>query len=197
MNLRRGDFRNDGYRFSGYTKSGKEHWLSPSVFAKKDSSCMTEDQLETYRKRSRDWYLRNSEKAKLSTQKWRLKNLDKVKANKMEWLSKPENRIKHSLSQAKRRAIAKGIKFEISIEDLLPLPNTCPVFGMQINYNGTGNKGFIDDCPSIDRIDSSKGYVKGNVQIISWRANRIKSDASIKEIIAVLNYMKGRINEAQ
>ena len=78
----------------------------------------------------------------------------------------------------------------ISINDLFPLPSVCPVFGIEINYEGTKAKGFVDDSPSIDRIDSAKGYIKGNVQIISWRANRIKSDASLHELEAILKYVK-------
>lgn len=125
------------------------------------------------------------------TRTWQRKNPEKVLARKQEWMKKPENRIKHTLSQAKRRALKDGRDFDITIEDLLPLPEVCPVLGIQINYSGTQSKGFVDNSPSIDRIDSSKGYIKGNVQIISWRANRVKSDASVEELEAVIKYMKG------
>jgi hypothetical protein len=125
------------------------------------------------------------------TRTWQRKNPEKVLARKQEWMKKPENRIKHTLSQAKRRAIKDGRDFDITIEDLLPLPTVCPVFGTPINYTGTQARGFVDNSPSIDRIDSSKGYIKGNVQIISWRANRVKSDASVEELEAVIKYMKG------
>jgi hypothetical protein len=124
------------------------------------------------------------------TRTWQRKNPEKVLARKQEWMKKPENRIKHTLSQAKRRAIKDGREFDITLEDLLPLPTVCPVFGTVLNYTGTQARGFVDNSPSIDRIDSSKGYIKGNVQIISWRANRVKSDASIEELEAVIKYMK-------
>ena len=124
------------------------------------------------------------------TRTWQRKNPEKVLARKQEWMKKPENRIKHTLSQAKRRAIKDGREFDITLEDLLPLPTVCPVLGTVLNYTGTQAKGFVDNSPSIDRIDSSKGYIKGNVQIISWRANRVKADATVEELEAVIKYMK-------
>lgn len=144
------------------------------------------------RKRSREWYARNPEKAQASANKWRQENPDKVKAQKTEWMKIPENRVSHILGQAKRRALSSALDFDITIDDLLPLPAICPVLGVPINYQGTGARGFVNNSPSIDRIDSSKGYVKGNVQIISWRANRIKSDATLSELEQLVQYMRER-----
>jgi len=140
---------------------------------------------------SRAWYRRNSEKARESTQKWRSENPEKIKAQKTLWMKKPANRMRHTLGQAKRRASEKGIEFSITLDDLLPLPNVCPVLGIKINYEGNnGQRGFVNDSPSIDRVNSSLGYIKGNVKVICWRANRIKSDATIEEMQALLDFMK-------
>jgi hypothetical protein len=43
----------------------------------------------------------------------------------------------------------------------------------------------LDNNPSIDRIDPSRGYVKGNVEVVSLLANRIKSNASPSDIMKV------------
>lgn len=89
-------------------------------------------------------------------------------------------------SAAKYRAKKKGLDFDISIDDLI-FPEVCPVLGIDIDYEGERN---ANNIPSLDRINSSKGYVKGNVRIISNRANHLKLDASSDELIKVLEDLK-------
>lgn len=84
----------------------------------------------------------------------------------------------------KKRAKLKGLKFDLELEDIPEIPEYCSVLGIKIKSNNTNAP--LDSSPSIDRIDSSKGYVKGNIRIISNRANRIKSDATIEELRKVL-----------
>lgn len=135
------------------------------------------------------------EKSREHTRRWRAaQNQEKLRERnrqvKTTWMANPENRIRHCLGQAKRRALLVGMEFNIALSDLLPLPEVCPVLGIKLNYSGTKAHGFVNSSPSIDRINSLLGYVRGNVRIISWRANRIKSDASIEELQRVLKYME-------
>jgi hypothetical protein len=102
----------------------------------------------------------------------------------------PSYRISMLLNASKQRAEAKGREHTITKEDILnkwPLHNKCPVFGFELEWNSAG---FRETSPSIDRIDSSKGYTVDNIQIISWKANRLKSFATVKELEAVLSFMK-------
>lgn len=76
----------------------------------------------------------------------------------------------------------------------LEVPTHCPMLGIELNYLG-GNSvgdgfGRTDFSPSLDQIKPSKGYTEDNIQIISWRANRIKNDASPDELIKIAEYMK-------
>ena len=90
---------------------------------------------------------------------------------------------------AKKRAKQKGLDFNIELGDIPEIPERCPVLGIKIKSNTTNAP--LDSSPSLDRIDSSKGYIKGNVRIISNRANRIKADATVEELRKVLeNYEK-------
>jgi hypothetical protein len=59
---------------------------------------------------------------------------------------------------------------------------------MHVNSrNGTTN---LDNSYSLDRIDSNKGYVKGNVWVISRRANVIKNNATLEELELLTNNLK-------
>ncbi len=99
------------------------------------------------------------------------------------WLDKdPRKRLFQS---SKANACSKGIDHSISIEDI-KLPRTCKYLGIAINYQKAKERGRLRsfDAPSIDRIDSARGYVVGNIQIISDLANRKKQDATISQLIA-------------
>ncbi len=102
-------------------------------------------------------------------------------------------RLNQLLQQARTRAKNRELECTLTIEDLIeifPKDKKCPVFNIDLFW-GTNGKGNRDNSPSIDRIDSSVGYTKDNVCIISWKANRIKSDATLAEIESILYYMKG------
>jgi hypothetical protein len=102
-----------------------------------------------------------------------------------EWILR--NPIKKFLYDAKRRALKKGLPFEVDISDV-PIPKLCPVFGVPLTYT-EGDKSY---SPSIDCVVPALGYVKGNVAVISNRANRIKNDGTIEELEAIVKWLKSR-----
>lgn len=65
------------------------------------------------------------------------------------------------------------------------IPNQCPVLGIPIDYSRGGLTYNNDTNASIDRIDSSKGYSIDNIQIMTIRANRVKNNATIEELILI------------
>lgn len=93
---------------------------------------------------------------------------------------------KAKLRQKKRAATYSKWSFDLEFEDL-DWPDVCPVLGIELDYF---NETMCDNSVSFDRIDSTKGYVKGNVAIISWRANRIKNDGTAEEHKAIYVYLK-------
>ncbi len=95
------------------------------------------------------------------------------------------------LRAAKQRSKRKNIEFSIDKSDI-HIPSICPILEIPlVRSDGL----FTDNSPSLDRIDSSKGYVKGNVWVISWRANSIKSDASIEELTKVVSALTTKLHE--
>ena len=109
----------------------------------------------------------------------------------IEWdLKNPE---RHMLHVTKGRAKKRGIPFNLTIEDIV-IPKRCPILGLVL-VCGRG-RGRSDNSPSIDKIIPSKGYVKGNVWVISWRANRIKYDATPDELMTVALAVKLKTEES-
>jgi hypothetical protein len=90
------------------------------------------------------------------------------------------------LNSARCRAKKAGLPFDLKPEDIV-FPECCPVLGVRLERS-VGKSG--PNSPSLDRIIPEKGYVKGNVAVISYRANAMKQDANIEEIEALLNWMK-------
>lgn len=90
--------------------------------------------------------------------------------------------------KVRRRARISGMEFTISPSDLEPVPQTCPALGIPLVYGAKGAN--RPDLPSVDRVDNSRGYVPGNVRIISFRANELKSSATLEELRAVLAYFE-------
>ena len=83
------------------------------------------------------------------------------------------------------------VPFDLEPQDIknkLDLASTkCPVLGVNMEISKLGSKNN-DSTASIDRIDPKKGYVKDNIIVVSMRANRIKSDATVDEIRKVADF---------
>ena len=82
------------------------------------------------------------------------------------------------LNYARRNARRRGEECTLELKDIV-IPEYCPALGIKLE---PGSHSHQDCSPSVDRIDSTKGYSKDNVWIISARANRIKNNATIDEI---------------
>ena len=67
-------------------------------------------------------------------------------------------------------------------------PKVCPVLGIELDWNVKINGGQ-DNSPSLDRIDSTKGYIPGNVMIMSKLANAMKSNATSEHLVRFSKYM--------
>jgi uncharacterized protein YlaI len=91
---------------------------------------------------------------------------------------------------AKHRAKRDGVPFEITAKDIV-IPEFCPVFGMKLEQ---GNRQNHENAPSLDRIICEKGYVRGNIRVISHLANMLKSKATARQLRLLADYIDGHPN---
>lgn len=94
------------------------------------------------------------------------------------------------LRRVKHRAKHQSLPFDLTLPDII-IPTHCPILNIRLRVSA--NK-LTDNSPSLDRVIPSLGYVRGNVIVISMRANRIKSDASLEELQAITNFYLRRLN---
>jgi hypothetical protein len=85
---------------------------------------------------------------------------------------------------AKKRATEKGIAFDLRPEDIT-IPERCPVFGIPL-IAGKGVR--TDNSPTIDRINNDKGYIRGNIIVVSWKANCLKRNFTVEDIRRVADF---------
>lgn len=97
------------------------------------------------------------------------------------------------LRRAKQRAKEKGQEFNLELSDII-IPSHCPVLGIKL-ANHKGRSGGNPESPALDRIDNTKGYVKGNVMVVSHRANMMKVDASPEELIKFAEWVLSRYRQ--
>ena len=107
---------------------------------------------------------RRTGKSTLTARQWRTKNPSRYLYN-----------------QAKHRSRKRNIFFDLTPEDIV-IPEYCPVLGIPLMMGKGIKSGPTHNSPSIDRIDPKKGYTPDNIRVISWRANSLKSDGTLKEL---------------
>lgn len=98
---------------------------------------------------------------------------------------------------ARRRGRKAGLEATIRKADLI-WPTHCPVLGIELDYKTqNGSRKFNNPAnPSLDRWDNSKGYVPGNVFVISLRANQLKNNATADELEAVAGYARHGLSQS-
>ena len=85
----------------------------------------------------------------------------------------------------KYNAERTGYTWNIVFGDIV-WPTHCPILGLELNYFAEFRQ---ENSVSFDRINSELGYEKGNIQIVSWRANRIKNDGTAEEHRKIADYL--------
>lgn len=141
---------------------------------------------------SRDaYYQENKERAAALSAVWREKNRESI--NEKRRAKKREDPRKTMYASAKHRARKGGIPFDIDLDDIV-IPDECPVLRKPFDFGNTKQERM---SPSLDKIDPTLGYVKGNIQVISWLANTMKNDATEEELMAFAQWVIGEYSDKE
>ena len=120
------------------------------------------------RERRRAYHAANRERIAAQASQWRVRNTEG-----------------YLLTVARNRAKKGNIPFNITIEDI-KISEFCPALGIKLDRAGAK---WADNIPTLDRINPEIGYVKGNVCVISKRANMLKSNGSAEELKRIYEYI--------
>jgi hypothetical protein len=143
---------------------------------------------QTSKERRQEHYLENREKILERDRIYRQTHKEKIAQRKKakHSVNKFQNPALFLLYAAKGRASRKGLDFNLDVSDI-EIPDICPILGIPIIV---GQSKISGNSPSLDRVDSSKGYVKGNVAVISHKANSHKSDLTLEQVKNLVRYME-------
>lgn len=130
------------------------------------------------------------QKYKITTVGIKKNSIDK----KIRWIKKWGEKTDTGLYQAQRakyrgkkaNALRSGIEFTVDFGDII-WNEYCPYLNIKIDYFA---EGIQEDSCSFDRKDVNKGYIKDNIIVCSWRANRIKNDGTAEEHRLIYEYLK-------
>ena len=129
---------------------------------------------ERLKLKQKEWLERNPEIRKQTTANYRAKvkpQMEEHRRNNFEWY------IYNSLRSRARRL---GYEFNLELSDIV-IPEKCPY--LDRNLTRLVGQGRSDWNPSVDRVDCAKGYIKGNIEIVSDKANRMKNNSTKEELV--------------
>ena len=133
-------------------------------------------------------YCRDCDKA--AATQWRKDNPERARENQR--ASRTRNYHSRMWREMRTRAADQGVPFSITLEEVKHLLDTTPVCpGFKILLSRSNTK-TADNSVSFDKFEPALGYVSGNVFVISWRANKLKGNATYDELQRVVAWMAGR-----
>lgn len=131
-----------------------------------------------YKKNKKKIAKRIKNRGYVSQTNYRNKNKDLINKKKKSYAE--TNPVKNILLKARKRAKEKGLEFNLTDEDII-IPEYCPLLKVKLtNIHGQGK---VLSNISLDRIDNTLGYIKGNVQVVSCLANVMKNSATKEQLL--------------
>ena len=146
---------------------------------------------------SKKYYQDNKESILIQQKNYRADNKEKVRDMKRKYRRNYFNIMKYtdismsflSYKIGKMKASTKDVTLTAEeLLELIPKDLKCPVFGTKFSFGKGHNWKYKQNSMSVDRIDNNKGYNKDNLVIVSFKANAMKSSATLKELYQVADF---------
>lgn len=161
--------------YKAYYEKNKDKKLKKQKIRGKE---YREENKETIKQKHKEYYESNKEQIleKISKRRYEQYHNDPERALKKQKEWKIKNLEKYLVQGAKQRAKKYGLPFDITYKDIV-VPEFCPYLGIKLVPFSEWSS------PSLDKIKPELGYVKGNIQVISTKANTMKNNATQDELI--------------
>jgi hypothetical protein len=126
--------------------------------------------------------LRNPTKKEIADWNWRQENFEDVK-NILTFLRANLNRAANRGDVSQKIEVSLDYVYSVGADQDF----VCALTGSELEFTRGGQMWLGKWCNpnscTIDRIDSNKGYIKGNIQLITWKANCLKQHLNNEELI--------------
>jgi hypothetical protein len=150
----------------------------------------TEEYKEKQRIYNKKYHQEHKEERLKTINQWKENNPEKTKQYVNNY--RERHPIDYILRRAKMRARQLDLDFNLEKEDII-VPMICPYLKVPLKFEM--GKGYQDTNISLDRINNSKGYIKGNVEVISTLANKMKANADWKQLEIFATEVLRRVGE--
>lgn len=133
---------------------------------------------------NKERYAKNKDNIKRKSKEHYRNNKERILQENKDYRRTKEGSINYLYKSAKSRSKKYNIIFNLELNDIV-IPDMCPVLGIEL-VQGDGVS--FDGSPTVDRIIPELGYTKGNIIVVSMKANRIKNNSTLDELKKVYEY---------
>lgn len=139
------------------------------------------------------WRLKNLDRSRFLSRRYRAANLERARAGVR--AAEQRHPARYLVRAARERAKRTRMPFDIDFTDVR-VPTHCPILGTKLGPVRQKRPCDHATVPSLDRIDNRRGYVKGNVRVISLLANLMKNSATPEQLRAfAVAVLEGRFEK--
>ena len=145
---------------------------------------------------------KDKERRKENSKQYRLKNKERLDHAKKVWYEQHRDRVIETdrvwrkthpqlylYIRSKESAKRRNVEFNLDVEDII-IPRVCPYLGIELIIMPARKDRNM--AASLDRIDNTKGYIKGNIEVISLLANMMKRDATKEQLLKFAESIRSR-----